>query len=572
MRRLIRGLAPWRALAGALALLLALGLQAAEQPGRAAIASAHPAATVAGLETLAMGGNAFDAAVAISAALAVVEPYSSGLGGGGFFLLREAGEKPTYRFIDARERAPLAAHADLYRRDGQVQADLSLNGPLAAAIPGLPAALVELAQRFGRLPLKDSLTPAIRLARDGVAIDRVYRERARWRLAALRDDPESARLFLDQGDIPEEYSLLRQPELAVTLQHLAREGHAGFYAGKVAEQLVSGVRKAGGIWSLRDLSEYRTVERQPLRIGLDEGRELISAPPPSAGGLAIAQSLLMLQRLPWRQAEPVQRTHFVVESLRRAYRDRGLLGDPDFVANPTAQLLEPDYLKRLALTIDPQKATPSVNLPPAGSWKEGNHTTHFSVLDAAGNAVAATLSINLPFGAAFTVPGTGVLLNDEMDDFAADVQGANAYGLTGSHANAIAAGKRPLSSMSPTFIESPGEFASFGTPGGSRIPSMVLLAILEYLDGQPIARWPSVPRYHHQYLPDQIQHEPDTFTPAQIADLQARGHQLKALDRHYGNQQVLFWDKQSRRVEAASDPRGIGTSATLPESAHGSAD
>ena len=563
--RQIRSLAPWRALAGALALLLALGLQAAEQPGRAAIASAHPAATVAGLETLAMGGNAFDAAVAISAALAVVEPYSSGLGGGGFFLLREAGEQPTYRFIDARERAPLAAHPDLYRRDGQVQADLSLNGPLAAAIPGLPAALVELAQRFGRLPLKDSLTPAIRLARDGVAIDRVYRERASWRLAALRDDPESARLFLDQGEIPEEFSLLRQPELARTLQLLAREGHAGFYAGEVAEQLVSGVRKAGGIWSLRDLSEYRTVERQPLRIGLDEGRELISAPPPSAGGLAIAQSLLMLQRLPWRQAEPVQRTHFVVESLRRAYRDRGLLGDPDFVANPTAQLLAPDYLKRLALSINPQQATPSASLPPAGSWKEGNHTTHFSVLDAAGNAVAATLSVNLPFGAAFTVPGTGVLLNDEMDDFAADVQGANAYGLAGSHANAIAAGKRPLSSMSPTFIESPGEFASFGTPGGSRIPSMVLLAILEYLDGQPIERWPSVPRYHHQYLPDQIQHEPDTFSPAQIADLQARGHQLKALDRSYGNQQVLFWDKQNKRVEAASDPRGIGTSAILPE-------
>jgi gamma-glutamyltranspeptidase/glutathione hydrolase len=565
MRRLIRGLAHWRALAGALAVLLALGLHAAEQPGRAANASAHPAATVAGLETLAMGGNAFDAAVAISAALAVVEPYSSGLGGGGFYLLREAGEQPTYRFIDARERAPLAAHADLYRRDGQVQADLSLNGPLAAAIPGLPAALVELAQRFGRLPLKDSLTPAIRLARDGVAIDRVYRERASWRLAALRDDPESARLFLDQGEIPEEFSLLRQPELARTLQLLAREGHAGFYAGEVAEQLVSGVRKAGGIWSLRDLSEYRIVERQPLRIGLDEGRELISAPPPSAGGLAIAQSLLMLQRLPWRQAEPVQRTHFVVEALRRAYRDRGLLGDPDFVTNPVAQLLESDYLKRLALSIDPQRATPSASLPPAGGWKEGNHTTHFSVLDAAGNAVAATLSVNLPFGAAFTVPGTGVLLNDEMDDFAADVQGANAYGLAGSHANAIAAGKRPLSSMSPTFIESPGEFASFGTPGGSRIPSMVLLAILEYLDDQPIARWPSVPRYHHQYLPDQIQHEPDTFSPAQIADLQARGHQLKALDRRYGNQQVLFWDKQNKRVEAASDPRGIGTSATLAE-------
>jgi gamma-glutamyltranspeptidase/glutathione hydrolase len=272
----------------------------------------------------------------------------------------------------------------------------------------------------------------------------------------------------------------------------------------------------------------------------------------------------MLQRLPWRQAEAGQRSHFVVEALRRAYRDRGLLGDPDFVADPSARLLAPTYLQQLAGSIEPQKATPSASLPPAGTWHEGDHTTHFSVLDAAGNAVAATLSINLPFGAAFTAPGTGVLLNDEMDDFAADVQGANAYGLAGSHANAIAAGKRPLSSMSPTFIESPGDFASFGTPGGSRIPSMVLLAILEYLDGQPIARWPSVARYHHQYLPDLIEHEPNAFSPAQAADLQARGHQLKALERQYGNQQVLFWDKPGKRVEAASDPRGIGTAVVFP--------
>ncbi len=553
-----------RALGCALLALVAFNLQAAEQPGRAAVASAHPAATVAGLETLALGGNAFDAAVTISAALAVVEPYSSGLGGGGFFLLREAGEQPTYRFLDARERAPLAAHADLYRRDGQVQQALSLNGPLAAAIPGLPAALVELTQRFGRLPLKDALVPAIRLARDGMAVDRVYRERARWRLSALRDDPESARIFLDeQGEIPAEFALLRQPDLALTLERLAEGGHAGFYAGETAEQLVSGVRAAGGIWTLRDLAEYRLVERQPLRYRLDQGRELIGAPPPSAGGLALAQSLALLQQLPWRQAEPAQRSHFVVEALRRAYRDRGLLGDPDFVADPSPRLLAPAYLKQLASSIEPQRATPSASLPPAGSWHEGNHTTHFSVLDAEGNAVAATLSINLPFGAAFTAPGTGVLLNDEMDDFAADVQGANAYGLAGSPANAIAAGKRPLSSMSPTFIESASDFASFGTPGGSRIPSMVLLAILDYLDGQPVARWPAVARYHHQFLPDLIEHEPDTFSPEQIAELQARGHRLKNLERRYGNQQVLFWDKPGKRLEAASDPRGIGTSAVF---------
>lgn len=564
MRHLIRGPLLQRSLGCMLLLLVAFDLTAAERPGQAAVASAHPAATVAGQETLALGGNAFDAAVAVSAALAVVEPYSSGLGGGGFFLLREAGEQPHYRFLDARERAPLAAHADLYRRDGQVQPALSLNGALAAAIPGLPAALAELAQRFGRLPLKDSLAPAIRLARDGVAIDRVYRERAKWRLAALRDNPESARLFLDdQGEIPAEFSLLRQPELAVTLERLARDGHAGFYAGATAEQLVKGVRAAGGVWTLRDLAEYRLVERQPLRYRLEQGRELIAAPLPSAGGVALAQSLAMLQQLPWRQAEPVQRSHLVVEALRRAYHDRGLLGDPDFVDDPTPRLLAPAYLKQLTGSIDPRRATPSASLPPAGTWHEGNHTTHFSVLDAEGNAVAATLSINLPFGAAFTAPGTGVLLNDEMDDFAADVQGANAYGLTGSPANAIAAGKRPLSSMSPTFIESAGDFASFGTPGGSRIPSMVLLAILEYLDGQPVARWPAVARYHHQYLPDLIEHEPDTFTPAQIAELQARGYQLKALERRYGNQQVLFWDKQGNRVEAASDPRGIGTSAVF---------
>lgn len=539
-------------------LFCALDLHAATYPPKTAIATAHPAATVAGLETIALGGNAFDAAVAVSAALAVVEPYGSGIGGGGFFLLRKGGDKPDYRFIDARERAPAAAHAAMYQVDGKVVPELSLNGALAAAIPGLPAGLVELAQHYGRLPLRDSLAPAIRLARSGVSIDRVYIERAQWRLEAMRKDKETARLFLDNGEVPQELALFRQPELARTLEQLGDQGRNGFYAGPVAQKMVNTVRAAGGIWTLQDLANYRIAERQPLRVQLNNKRELISAPPPSAGGVAIAQSLLMLKQLPWQQGTQVQRTHLVVETLRRAYRDRGLLGDPDFIRNPVQQLLAPAHIKTLLSNIDLNKATPSASLPAAPDWHEGDHTTHFTVLDADGNAVAATLSVNLPFGAAFTVPGTGVLLNNEMDDFAADIQGNNTYGLSGSQANSIAAGKRPLSSMSPSFIESPEEFVSFGTPGGSRIPSMVLLAMLEYLDNQPIQRWPAVARYHHQYKPDVIEYEPGAFSPAQIQQLEQLGHQLKATNRPYGNQQVLRWNKRTQALEAASDPRGIG--------------
>ena len=537
----------------------------AHAPQQAAVATPHPAATVAGLETLANGGNAFDAAAAIAAALAVAEPYGSGLGGGGFFLLRQAGAQPTYRFLDARERAPKAAYADMYRRNGKVDPRLSVDGPLAAAIPGLPAALVELSGRYGRKPLADNLVPAIRLAVDGVSVDRVYRDRVAMRLEAMRKDPETARIFLDKGGIPDEWNLLRQPQLARTLERLGRYGRIGFYEGETADKLLTGVRAGGGIWSAADLRDYRVIERRPLEVKLANGRELISAPPPSAGGVALAQSLQMLEQLPWQKAEPVQRAHYVLEVLRRAYRDRGLLGDPDFVANPLPSLLAPDYLKRLAVGIDPRRATPSSALPEAPAWREGDHTTHFAVIDAQGNAVAATLSVNLPFGAAFTVPGTGVVLNNEMDDFAADTQGANSYGLAGSLANAVAAGKRPLSSMSPSFLESPTDFAAFGTPGGSRIPSMVLISMLQYFDGRPVGQWVAAPRYHHQYKPDVVEYEPRAFSDAEAAELRRRGYQLKRLERSYGNQQVLYWDKRSGRVDAASDPRGIGYSAFSPE-------
>ncbi|WP_120994889.1 gamma-glutamyltransferase [Stutzerimonas urumqiensis] len=562
-----RPLARLRALVFTVAatLLLANAVQA-QAPGQAAIATAHPLASEAGAQILADGGNAFDAAVAIGAALAVVEPYGSGMGGGGFFMLRQAGEAATYRFLDARERAPLAATADLYLRDGKADPRLSLDGPLAAGIPGLPAAWVQLADDYGRLPLTASLAPAIRLAREGFPVDAVYRERAGWRLEALQRDAESARLFLLDGAIPPLGHRLRQPELADTLERLAVEGNAGFYAGPVAERLVAGVREAGGIWTREDLAQYETVLREPLVFALPDERRLISAPLPSAGGVAIAQSLGLLERLDWRAAPPLQRVHLVVESLRRAYRDRGLLGDPDFIASPVDHLLSDRHLDQLATSVDPRRATPSATLPPAPRWWEGDHTTHFVVMDADGNAVAATVSLNLMFGAAFTVPGTGVLLNDQMDDFAADLDASNAYGLTGSRANLIAPGKRPLSSMSPTFIEGPQGLASFGTPGGSRIPSMNLLSALAYLGGEPVPAWAATRRYHHQYLPDVIQYEEGAFSASERQALEAMGHRLEPLERAYGNQQIIYWDKRTGAVQAASDPRGAGEALVIPAS------
>jgi gamma-glutamyltranspeptidase/glutathione hydrolase len=549
---------------GAVLSLGALSAQASpDHPDQAAIASPHPIATAAGREILIDGGNAFDAAIAISATLAVVEPYGSGMGGGGFFLLRQAGEPVQYQFLDAREKAPLKSKFKMFYRHGVAQPDLSLNGPLAAAIPGLPAALVELAERYGRLPLSISMAPAIRIAYRGFKVDEVYRERASWRLFALRANKESARLFLRNNDVPDIGEIIKQPELAQTLDRLADKGRAGFYSGLTAQAMVSGVRAAGGIWNYHDFEEYEVITRTPLRFQLADQRELISAPPPSAGGIALAQSLFMLQQLPWRESEKVQRAHYVVEVLRRAFRDRVLFGDPDFVPNPIAQVLAPDYLFELTGSIDPHRATPNNILPPAPRWREGDNTSHFSVLDNEGNAVAATLSLNLPFGSTFTVPGTGVVLNDEMDDFAVDPKGSNTYGLVGSQANIIEPGKRPLSSMSPSFIESPQAFTAFGTPGGSRIPSVVLLSMLQYLDGQPVTQWASAPRYHHQYIPDVLEYEADAFTEEELSDLRERGYRLRETKRDFGNQQVLLWRKNNARVEAASDPRGIGLSATF---------
>ena len=547
-----------------LLLLLLWGIQAgAATPPEAAIASAHPLATRAGEEILAAGGNAFDAAVAVSAALAVVEPMSSGLGGGGFWLLHRAADGRDV-MLDGRERAPLAARRDMYLdASGKVIPGLPLDGPLAAGIPGVPAALDHLARHYGRLPLSRSLAPAIRLAREGFPVSPRYRRLARFRLKALRRSPAAARTFLVDGQVPPTGYVLRQLDLAHTLEAIARDGADAFYHGPLARRLVAGVRAAGGIWTRRDLEEYRIVERAPVR-GRYRGLRITSAAPPSSGGVALVTMLNILAEDDLSALDEATRIHLVVEAMRRAYRDRAqYLGDPDFVTVPVARLTHPWYGAALRNTIRLDRATPSALLPGAvPEAPPGADTTHFSILDGEGNRVAATLSINYPFGAAFVPPGTGVLLNDEMDDFSARPGTPNVYGLIGGEANAIAPGKRPLSSMTPTFVDSEAGVAILGTPGGSRIITMVLLGVLDLAAGHGPDSWVRLKRYHHQFLPDVITYEEGALDAAQVAALQKMGHRLKAR-APYGNMQAVYWDKRRNTVTAASDPRGEGVAVVL---------
>jgi len=528
-------------------------------PSASAVASAHPIATAAGHEILAAGGNAFDAAVAVSATLAVVEPAGSGIGGGGFWLLHRA--KDNFQtMVDGRERAPLAAHRDMYLdEDGTVIKGLSMNGPLAAGIPGEPAALVHIAEKYGRLPLSKSLAPAIRVARDGFAVDDRYRKLAGFRLKQMRKDPETAAIFLSNNEAPVIGYIIKQTDLANTLEAIARNGHAGFYSGDVAKKLVKGVRQGGGIWSLQDLADYTVVERQPVH-GKYDGIRITSAAPPSSGGIALVTMLNILSGFELENMSETTRIHTIVEAMRRAYRDRAeYLGDPDFISIPTEKLIHPFYAAGLRNSIRLDQVTASHSLPGAVQNSAGQDTTHFSILDQEGNRVAATLSINYPFGATFTPAGTGVLLNNEMDDFSAKPGAPNAYGLVGAEANAIAAGKRPLSSMSPTFLETDDRLAILGTPGGSRIITMVLLGALEFAANKPVTDWVSRDRFHHQFLPDSIQFETDTLTATQQQQLKSLGHELNVVNRKYGNMQAILWYKPDNQVEAASDPRGNGT-------------
>lgn len=531
---------------------------AAAPPGDA-VASAHPLATRAGLDILRTGGNAFDAAVAVSAVLGVVEPFSSGFGGGGFWLLHRAADGRQV-MLDGRETAPSLVHRRMYfDQQGEVIKDASLSGPLAAAIPGMPAALVHLSEHYGNLPLSAALAPAAGYARRGFKVTSRYHRMASYRAAALRQFPSAAAVFLQDGNPPNIGYLLRQEALADTIEIIARKGRAGFYEGAVAHSLVQASRALGGAWIMEDLRDYRVIERQPL-VARYRDATIVSAPLPSSGGIVLSQSLKMLERFDLDGMSGVQRKHHIVEAMRRAYRDRAVfLGDPAFADVPVKRLLAPPYLEGLAMTINPRQATPSRVLGEVPALPQaGTQTTHFSILDREGNRVAGTLSINTPFGAAYIAGDTGILLNNEMDDFAIKPRTPNAYGLIGGKANEIEPGKRPLSSMTPTFLEAPGRVGVLGTPGGSRIISMLLLAALDFVDGGLPRSWVSLRRFHHQYYPDQLQYEQYGLTEHERRGLAALGHELREIPRRYGNMHAILWDKKENRLYAASDPRGEG--------------
>lgn len=541
-------------------LIFAVSPAYADGPSANAVASAHPLATQAGLEILKQGGNAFDAAVAVTAALAVVEPTGSGLGGGGFWLLhRESDQKKI--MIDGREMAPGFAHKRMYLDENDNVIDrASLDGPMAGGIPGIPAGIVYLAMNYGRLSLEASLKPAINYAEQGFSVSSGLHRQIESSQERFKRYPSSASIFLSQGDVPIVGSLLMQSDLAATLKSIANSGFAGFYQGEMASKIVQGVTANGGIWTLEDLNNYVVLERRPFEITYKDIK-VISASPPSSGGIVMGQILKMLEHFDLESMDYVSRAHHIIEAARRAYRDRGVfLGDPDFAEIPEQRLLDEDYIEGLALTIDPLNATPSDKLGELPEPRStGNSTTHFSIIDTEGNRVAGTLSINRSFGSKFVIPGTGILVNNEMDDFAIKPANPNSYGLIGYEANSIEPRKRPLSSMSPTFVESKERIGILGTPGGSRIITMVLLGILDFSSGQLPESWVDLPRFHHQYKPDVVFFENNAFNQEEQQALIARGHKLRESRRLYGNMHAILWDKRTNYVYAASDKRGEGS-------------
>ena len=531
----------------------------AEGFNKAGIATAHPLATKAGYEILEMGGNAFDAAVTVSAVLSVVEPYSSGLGGGGFFLLHNAEDGQSV-FVDAREKAPSMADRDMYLDDnGDVLRTASLNGPLASGIPGLPAALHHVANNHGSMPLYKLLEPAIRLARDGFP---AY-ERLITALNVAKKSrtlsPKFKAVFMPNDQLPEVGQLIKQPELAKTLEIIASNGHDGFYKSFFTQKMIDEARQDGSIWLADDFKNYSVVEREPIKVNF-LGAQLTTAPPPSSGGTTIATILNIISEFDFIEMDISTRTHLVVESMRRAYRDRAFfLGDPDFVDVPIKKLTSKEHASILAQSIDMNAATPiheDDQLDEKYAWNEGSHTTHFSILDMDGNRAAVTQTINTWFGSGYMLPSSGLILNNEMDDFSAKPFAPNRYGLVHGEQNSIQPNKRMLSSMTPTFIESEKGLAILGTPGGARIITMVLLSILDYFEGGTAETMTATKRFHHQFLPDVIRYEKDAFTEETITILESKGHTLQEISS-YGNMQVVTWEKDSGDVSSSSDPRGI---------------
>jgi gamma-glutamyltranspeptidase/glutathione hydrolase len=424
---------------------------------------------------------------------------------------------------------------------------------------------VHLARKYGRLPLSESLAPAIRLAREGFEVYPRLETGYVDRQAVMERYDGTRKVFLADGDPPQVGEVFKQPDLARTLERLARGGFNGFYRGETAALMLKDVEKYGARWTAADLAGYTVKEREPLRIRYRDF-DLVTAPPPSSGGVVLAEVLQILEGWDLASLDEATRTHYVVEAMRRAYRDRGdYLGDPDFVKMPIERLLSDDYAAGLRASILPDRATPSAMLPTSTQQPNGSgNTTHFSIIDAEGNFVAATQTVNLGYGSGMVVDGAGFLLNDEMDDFALKPGTPNAFGVIGFDANAVAPGKRMLSSMSPTFMIGRDKVAVVGAKGGSRIITMVLLGLLGIEQGMDPAQIAAMPRYHHQFLPDKVFAEPGAFSAETASRLQAMGYTLQQDAKPWTSLlHAVDWDLKTNTLRGGADPRNPPGSAKV---------
>lgn len=536
------------------------------QGARYAVAAAAPEASDAGLRVLEDGGNAADALVTTSFVMAVVRPQSTGIGGGGFVIYHDAA-KNAQLALDGRERAPADASEKMFLDSRGNPTHDNLDGPRAAGVPGLVAMLADLHARQGSLPWARLVQPAIDLAEGGFPVSPSLARAVASNQDVLALYPASRGLFLPEGRPLQAGDTFKQPELALTLRAIAREGAAGFYAGAVADALSRRVRAAGGHITMADLASYKTVEREPVR-GAYRGREVVSMPPPSSGGVALIEMLNLLGTweggladLGWHRAAHL---HVLAEVMKRAYADRAEhLGDPDFVTVPVKTLIGAARAKELRAGISMERATPAAELHagrPAGP--ERGHTTHISVVDAQGNVASSTQTVNTSLGSKFVAGGTGVLLNNEMGDFAAKPGVPNNYGLVESANNAIAPQKRPLSSMTPTIVLQGGRpVLVVGSPGGPRIISSVLQVVSNVLDfDMALDRAVAAPRVHHQWRPDRLEVEPGINSTV-VEALGGRGHVVRVLaGRELGEVQAIQVRPNGTRV-AVSDPRGEGRPA-----------
>jgi gamma-glutamyltranspeptidase/glutathione hydrolase len=493
------------------------------------VVAQEPLAADVGVAVLKSGGNAVDAAVAVGFALAVTYPYAGNIGGGGFMLIRLADGRTT--FIDFREKAPHQATRNMYLdADGKMTRD-SLMGWRAVGVPGTVRGF-ELAQKkFGSKPWAEVLQPAIELASNGFPVSHAQMQSLRFSAESLSQFPESKRIFLKDGVFYDWNEILRQPELSRTLERIARQGAKDFYEGETARIIAREMERNGGLLTLEDLREYQAVERRPLE-GDYKGYHIITSPPSSSGGVGILQMLGMLDGSGYEKSGAGSATtyHYLAEVMRRFYADRNeYLGDPDFVKNPMSMLLDSGYIRRRRDSIDPHQATPSDQIIPGlPAGKESSETTHYTIADEQGNVVAVTYTLNAGYGSAVTVPGAGFLLNDEMDDFAGKPGSPNLFGMVQGEANAIAPGKRPLSSMVPTIVLKNGKpFLALGAPGGSRIITAVLQVMLNVMDfGMNIQDAIDFPRVHHQWKPDRLDIERG-ISPDTLALLKKAGYHIE---------------------------------------------